>query len=255
MKRLQNEIDKATFSSSSKRVKIIYSKYSINFASASSLNPRSLFNESPIKNLSFTERERKRESRNQNRIAEFHRGNKSPNLQDQSINRQIYLVYSQKKLWNRTWWWMWNSSCSFIVQITENHTVGSFRNSRQRDKRCKRYSTIRRGPFTLGGVRFLHEFPEEESACTRVLRPRSLSQWWLRWKNKSSSCSLDSCIYISFDFLIRNTGFEMEDWNNVRRLLRINWKFWYLGDIFVLQLQAHNKRSLFLNRIIKEKYV
>lgn len=133
MKRLQNEIDKATFSSSSKRVKIIYSKYSINFASASSLNPRSLFNESPIKNLSFTERERKRESRNQNRIAEFHRGNKSPNLQDQSINRQIYLVYSQKKLWNRTWWWMWNSSCSFIVQITENHTVGSFRNSRQRD--------------------------------------------------------------------------------------------------------------------------
>lgn len=138
---------------------------------------------------------------------------KSPNLQDQSINRQIYLVCSQKKLWNRTWWWMWNSFCSFIVQITENHTVESFRNSRQRDKRCKRYSTIRRGPFTLGGVRFLHEFPEEESACTRVLRPRSLNQWWFRSKNKSSRfiLLLDSYTCISFDFLIRNTRFEMGD--------------------------------------------
>lgn len=96
MKRLQNKIDEATFSSSSKRVKIIYSKYSVNFASASSLNPRSLFNESPIKNLSFTERERERENRNQNRIAKFHRGkiSKSAGPIDKSTN--IFGLFSEE---------------------------------------------------------------------------------------------------------------------------------------------------------------
>lgn len=63
-------------------------------------------------------------------------------------------------------------------------------------KDIKGLAAVRRGPFTLGGVRLLHEFPEEESLLALGFcgQGRWINDDWhleielkkLRWKNKSS---------------------------------------------------------------------
>ena len=66
---------------------------------------------------------------------------------------------------------------SFKLQRTALNHRESFRNSRQRDKRYKRYSTDQAWSFHSRGCAILTRVPRRRiSACTRVLRPRSLSQ-------------------------------------------------------------------------------
>lgn len=75
---------------------------------------------------------------------------------------------------------------SFKLQRRALNHRESFRNSRQRDKRYKRYSTDQAWSFHSRGCAILTRVPRRRiSACTRVLRPRSLNQWCLRSRNRT----------------------------------------------------------------------
>lgn len=101
-------------------------------------------------------------------------------------------------------------------------------------KDIKGLAAVRRGPFTLGGVRLLHEFPEEESLLALGFcgQGRWVNDDWhleielkkSRWKNKSSwyRLTLWDLRFTRYDFLICNTGFEMENWTTK---ILISWRY------------------------------
>lgn len=184
----------------------------------------SLFNESTIKNLSF---------RNQNQITEFH-GKMSKSAEPIETSKYFWFILRRNYEIGLGECEIHFAFSSFKLQRTALNHRECFVIPANGIKDIKGLAAVRRGPFTLGGVRLLHEVPEEESLLALGFcgQGRWVNDDWhleielkkSRWKNKSSwyRLTLWDLRFTRYDFLICNTGFKMENWTTK---ILISWRY------------------------------